>query len=122
MGGQRTFLGDVGIFVLGVLVALIIGEVPNASRQRVEATRTMVAVRAGMFDNSTSFEVTSRLVKCANRRLDAVPQELAQLRRTGRRPAIGEDGSQGWSDFLCQGWSDFRSGSYESAVANPDTL
>jgi hypothetical protein len=112
--GVRSFLGEVGIIVLGVLLALLIGEVANAIRQRVEANRAMEAVRADMIDNSSAFEVAPLYVDCANRRLDAVSQEITQVRRTGRLRNIGEIGIPGATTL--------RSGSWESAVANRDTL
>lgn len=112
--GQRTFLAEVGIIVLGVLIALVIGEIATAVRQRVEARRSMAAIRSDMIDNSASFEMSVFDLSCAGRRIDAVSRELEQARRIGRLSDIGEIG-RSW-------YSTFRMGSWDSAVSNRDVL
>lgn len=112
--GWRNFLREVGIIVLGVLIALIVGEVATAVRQRVEARRSMDAIRADMIDNSSTFEIALVVVPCAQRRLDALADELALARKVGRLRKIGEIGRPPTSTF--------RSGSWASAVANRDSL
>ncbi|MEO5578769.1 MAG: hypothetical protein ABIR25_06955 [Sphingomicrobium sp.] len=105
---------EVGTIVLGVLIALVIGEIANAVRQRVEAQRSMAAVRADMIDNSSTLELMAPWGNCALKRLDALSAELAIVRKTGRLRDIGDvDGLFGTT---------YRSGSWESAVANRDVL
>lgn len=111
--GWRSFLREVGIIVLGVLIALVVGEAANAVRQRVEAGRSMEAIRADLIDNS-SFELTAIAAGCADRRLNSISHEIALFRKTGRLRDIGEIGSPPITTF--------RSGSWDSAVSNRDTL
>lgn len=113
-GAFPKYLREVGTIVLGVLIALIVGEVANAVRERVEAQRSMAAVRSDMMDNSSSFELTAPWGDCALRRLDALSAELALVRKTGRLRDIGEVGGLFGTTY--------RSGSWDSAVANRDTL
>jgi hypothetical protein len=112
--GSRSFLQEVGIIVLGVLIALVVGEAANAVRQRVEARRSMDAIRADMIDNSSTFEIAALAAPCAQRRLNELSDELAIVRKGGRLRRIGEIGRLPISSF--------RSGSWDSAVANRDVL
>lgn len=112
--GQRTFLAEVGIIILGVLVALFIGEAATAVRQRVDAQRSMEAIRADMIDNSSQFELTLLLNSCADRRLDVISAEIAKARLSGILPDVGDLGVWGGSTA--------RTGAWESAVANQNIL
>lgn len=110
----RKFLREVGSIVLGVLIALGLGEVADAVRLRVSAKRALAAVRADMIDNAVAFDLQTLRTACANRRLDVLTAELDAARRTGKLRDIGEIGGTAPRTF--------RSGSWESAVANGDTL
>lgn len=110
----RAFLREVGIIVLGVLIALGFGEVADAVRHRVNAQRALAAVRADMIDNTSSFELWPLAERCGRRRLATVAAELDHARRTGRLRDIGEIGTSSTRSF--------RTGTWESAVGNGDTL
>lgn len=112
--GWGAFGREVGVIVLGVLIALVVGEAANAVRLRVEAQRAMEVVRADMIDNSAAFEIRIVTAACARRRLDELTQEIADLRRTGRLRYIGKIGGPPLQTF--------RAGTWDSAVGNRDVL
>ena len=111
---SRKFVKDVGGIVLGVLIALAIGEVADAARKRVHAGMAFDAVRTDMLDNYAMFEMTALAGPCIERRLAAVSAELEHARSTGQLRDIGDIG---FGDS-----STFRTGAWERAVANGDTL
>jgi len=111
---SRKFAKDVGGIVLGVLIALGIGEIADTARKHLNARLAFDAVRADMLDNYQMFEVTTLMAPCIERRLAAVTDELEHARRTGRLRDIGDIGSGASSTF--------RTGAWERAVANGDTL
>lgn len=87
---QSKFVREVGSVVLGVLIALGIGEIAEAVRWqwRVSTVERMVglelSVNAGVFDERLLAQ------PCIERRLAALGAVLAEARRTGRLPLITE--------------------------------
>ena len=111
---SRKFAKDVGGIVLGVLIALGIGEIADAARKHLNARLAFDAVRADMLDNYAMFDVTTLMAPCVERRLAQVTAELEHARRTGQLRDLGDIGDGATSTF--------RTGAWERAVANGDTL
>ena len=111
---SRKFAKDVGGIVLGVLIALGIGEVADAVRKRVNANIAANAVRADMLDNYAVFEVEVLSATCVEGRIAALTAELEHARSVGQLRDIGDIGFGASSTF--------RTGAWDRAVANGDTL
>jgi len=83
--GWREFAGEVGIIVLGVLIALAAGQIleevheAQVKRQTVNAAKTEVAAALGDFVNRRLLEA------CIDRRLDEVAALLSASERPGYR-------------------------------------
>jgi hypothetical protein len=74
--GWRAFAGEVGIIVLGVLIALGAGQVVDTFRQRSELAQLRDALRAELADDRARWEDIRSGDKCAERRLDALDHWL----------------------------------------------
>jgi hypothetical protein len=90
--GWRAFGGEVGVIVLGVLVALGIGEVAEAIRwhNRVQAARA--SFRAEFAVNATYFYERVNSQPCLERRLDELGELIRTAHETGRLPRVGPIG------------------------------
>jgi hypothetical protein len=89
---QRKFTQDVGSVVLGVLIALGIGEVADAIRWDVRANKSERAMRSELGRNGGVFEERQQVQVCLDRRLKELMAVIAEARRSGTLPNLGEIG------------------------------
>lgn len=89
---HRKFGRDVGSVVLGVLIALGIGEIAEAIRWEVRASTAETAIRTELSRDAGVFEERALLVNCLQRRLGELNAIVAAARRSGQLPRIGEIG------------------------------
>jgi hypothetical protein len=89
---RQKFLREVGSVVLGVLIALGIGEVADAVRWQVRVRNSVAAMRQESAGNR--FNVVERLLQapCVDRKLRDIARVLHDAQRTGRLPPIAEVG------------------------------
>lgn len=92
LSGWRAFFGEVGIIVLGVLVALGIGEVVDGLRWDERARESERSIRAEWGQNGGVFEERMLIQPCLDRRLAELESIIRKARQTGRLPDIGEIG------------------------------
>ena len=90
---QLKFAREVGSVVLGVLIALGIGEIAEAVRWRIRVDNSMAAVRIEMAGNRWNLAERVALQPCMGRRLEAIGTILAEARRTGVLPRIDAAGT-----------------------------
>lgn len=90
--GWRAFLGDVGVIVIGVLVALGIGEIADALRWQILARDSIGAVNIELAQDAGVFQERMRMQPCLDRRIAEVDAILRKARRSGKLPDIGEIG------------------------------
>ncbi len=90
--GSRAFLGEVGIIVLGVLVALGIGEVADDLRWDARANDTVWSIRAEWAQNGGVFEERLLVQPCLDRRLAELKSIVREARQSGRLPDLSEIG------------------------------
>lgn len=90
---QRKFIGEVGSVVLGVLIALGIGEIAEAVRWKIRVDNSMEAVRTEMAGNRWNLAERVAFQPCLERRLAAIGAILAEARRTGVVPRIETAGT-----------------------------
>lgn len=90
--GWRAFLGEVGIIVLGVLVALAIGEVADDLRWDARAKDTVRSVRTEWAQNGGVFEERVLAQPCLDRRLVELKSIVREARQSGRLPNLSQIG------------------------------
>ena len=79
--GWRAFVGEVGIIVLGVLIALGAGQVVQTIHDRQEVADLRAALRAELADDRARWESIRASDRCTERRLDALGHWLASAPR-----------------------------------------
>jgi hypothetical protein len=96
MHGWREFAGEVGIIVLGVLIALAAGQLVeswNWSRKVSEA-RQRLAPELG--EDLGQAELYDRSRSCTEHRLDELAAIIVQAQQTGRLPRLGNPSQPYW--------------------------
>lgn len=86
--GWREFAGEVGVIVLGVLIALGLGQVAASIHDRIIAGEARDAVRAEVRENLWWMEVRERREPCVRRRLAELGDLLARARRGESIPLV----------------------------------
>jgi hypothetical protein len=74
--GWREFVGEVGIIVLGVLIALGAQQIAESIHQRSEVRQTRKALDAELAHNLAAFDGRLAVQSCAERRLDELQSIL----------------------------------------------
>ncbi len=87
--GWREFIGEVGIIVLGVLIALGAQQVAEKIHQRGEVEQTRRALDAELAHNLGAFDDRQALQPCARRRFDEL-QSILNREQQGP-PALRRD-------------------------------
>lgn len=85
---QSKFAREVGSVVLGVLIALGIGEIAEAVRWQVRVDRSMAAMRTEVGGNRFNIVERRAYQDCLVNRLTEVGHVLGDARRTGILPHI----------------------------------
>ncbi|RYD64443.1 MAG: hypothetical protein EOP58_09530 [Sphingomonadales bacterium] len=92
---QSKFVREVGSVVLGVLIALGIGEVADAARWQWRVSVSEAAMRAELAGNRFNVAERRSFQACATQRLGDIGAILAEARRTHRLPDIARIGGPG---------------------------
>jgi hypothetical protein len=82
--GWRELLGEVGIIVIGVLIALGAEQVVEALHNRSVAEETRRAIKSEFNDDLAALAVRASIEPCIDRRLDELRDLFAEWERTGR--------------------------------------
>jgi hypothetical protein len=91
--GWRAFIGEVGVIVLGVLIALAFGQIAESIHDTIIAGQAREAVRAEVRENLWWLGLRERLEPCVRRRLAGLDDLLARARRGETIPVIQHLGS-----------------------------
>lgn len=75
--GWREFAGEVGIIVLGVMIALAAEQIGRSIQERTELDQIRQSLRAELADSRARWEDMRAADHCSGRRLDALDQWLA---------------------------------------------
>ncbi|HZC38135.1 MAG TPA: hypothetical protein VE221_05605 [Sphingomicrobium sp.] len=75
--GWREFVGEVGIIVIGVLIALAAQQIVETIHERTEVDQLRQSLRAELADSRARWENMRSADRCAVRRLDALDHWLA---------------------------------------------
>src|SRR4051812_38991728 len=82
--GWREFIGEVGIIVVGVLIALGAEQVVEQLHNRAAAAETRRAIRAELDTDLAALALRGSIEPCVDRRLSELRGLFAQWERTGR--------------------------------------
>jgi hypothetical protein len=95
LNGWRAFAGEVGVIVLGVLIALGLGQLAEDLQWKTKTARGWESVQQELARSAGVFDERRMMAPCLTRRLDELDSILRDARRTGRLPAVGEIGRPG---------------------------
>lgn len=85
---RMSFAREVGSVVLGVLIALGIGEIAEAIRWKVRVQNSMSAMRTELAGNRFNLVERIGYDDCLGKRLEALGLLLSEARKTGRLPDV----------------------------------
>jgi hypothetical protein len=91
--GWRAFIGEVGIIVLGVLIALGFGQLAETIHEGTIASQARDAVRAEVRENLWWLEYRAKREPCIRRRLAELDDLLAHARRGEPTPLVQHIGT-----------------------------
>ena len=103
--GWRALLGEVGIIVVGVLLALGAQEVVQALHADRQAQEALRAIEQELARSAGVFEERVMVQPCLDRRLNELGAIIATARRTHRIPAIGKIGAPPLRPMESSAWS-----------------
>jgi hypothetical protein len=86
--GWRAFAGEVGVIVLGVLIALGFGQLAESMHDNIVAEQARDAIRAEVRENLWWLNVRERDESCIRRRLAELGDLLAQARQGAQIPIV----------------------------------
>lgn len=86
--GWREFVGEVGIIVLGVLIALAFGQLAQSVHDRIAAAQAREAIRAEVRENLWWLETRGNYEPCINRMINQLGSVLARARSGEPTPLI----------------------------------
>lgn len=86
--GWRAFAGEVGIIVVGVLIALAFEQMAQSFHNRAVASEAREAIRAEVRENLFWIEVRERYEPCVERALSELDEVLRRARNGQSTPRI----------------------------------
>lgn len=101
---QAKFAREVGVIILGVLVALGIGEVADRIRWHFDVAGAQEAMMTDYARDAGVAHERSLIAPCLARRLDEVAALISTVRRTGRLPEVGDIGLPPSRPLLQSSW------------------
>jgi hypothetical protein len=110
MHGWRAFLGEVGVVLLGVLLALGAQQIVEALNWRNEVAQARTALGFEMADSMGQSYERDIISLCLDRRLDEISAILNGALRTGRLPPIGRIGGPPYRAWLTNVWTTTNAG------------
>jgi hypothetical protein len=100
------FIREVGSVVLGVLIALALGEVAEAVRWQVRAANSNSAIDLELSRTSGVMDERVLVQPCLDERLAVLDRIVREARATGSLPAIGEIGRPPTRPIQSAAWED----------------
>ncbi len=112
--GWREFLGEVGIIVIGVLIALGAEQLVEALHWNQEVSGARNAMSLELGDSIGQSYERQRIDPCVDRRLDEIAQILDKAEASGRLPPLGAIGSPPWRTWVHGAWDSTQAGQVAS--------
>ena len=104
--GWRRFAMEIAIVVIGVLIALAAQQTATDWNEKQQAQTALAVVREELAINAGTFEERTLQQPCITRRLAEMTRVLAEARRTGRMPAVGDIGQSIARPTLRSAWEE----------------
>lgn len=98
------FLREAGSVVLGVLIALLIGEAAEWVNMRLWARQTTNALNGELARNAGVFDERQLLQPCIERRIATLSRLIREARKSGTLPDIGSIGSTPFRTVESAAW------------------
>lgn len=86
IGGWRKFIGEVGVIVLGVLIALAFGQTANLINERQQARAGQDAIHREIAENLAKLDKRARTAPCLAQRLETIENFVTRARNGPTRP------------------------------------
>lgn len=86
--GWRAFVGEVGVIVLGVVIALAGGQLVDNWRRKNDANDAERAVVRELAQNAGVFDERTMLAPCLSKQLAQISRVLSNAQRTGRTGVV----------------------------------
>ena len=109
LDGWRRFFGEVGIIILGVLVALGLGAIATEIVWRAEVHQARDALGHELGEAIGQGRERVNVAPCVERRLNQLARIISDSERDGQLPPLG--------DIRQPPWRTWNSGIWDSAVA-----
>src|SRR4051812_38452444 len=106
--GWRAFVGEVGIIVIGVLIALGAEQVVETFHWRGQVADAERAMSFELGDSVGQSIERQRLNPCIERRLDDIGRILDSSEKSGRLPPVGEIGAAPYRTWVQGSWDSTR--------------
>ena len=119
--GQRWWLREIAVVVIGVLIALGLGQVAEELHWRAEVAETRQEIRYELGDILEQARITAEYEPCINRRLDELGAVLATASETRRLPPLGPIGKAPIAIWSTDVWESQKAGQI-AAHFPPDEL
>lgn len=118
--GWRAFAGEVGVVVLGVLIALAAGQAVDALNWHNQVKDARAALGTELADSIGQGFERQHFYDCAERRLDDISRVLDSASRTGRLPPLGAIGMPQPRTWLDSTWQTTMNGQTASHFTRRD--
>ena len=108
--GWREFAGEVGIIVVGVLIALGAEQVVETIHWREQVGEARHAMASELGDSIGQSYERQRMFPCIEGRLNEISRLLDAAEKSGRLPPLGETGAPPYRTWVHGTWDTSRQG------------
>ena len=112
--GWREFIGEIGIIVIGVLIALGAEQIVVSRHWAKQSSEAEEAMSFELGDSIGQSYERQMLAPCIERRLDEISKLLDEAERSSRLPTIGSTGSAPYRTWIRGSWETTRQGQIAS--------
>ena len=96
LDGWRRFFGEVGIIIIGVLVAFGLGAIATEIAWRTDVWQARDALSYELGEAIGQGRERVKVAPCIERRLDQLAQIVSDAERAGRLPPLGDIRQPPW--------------------------
>lgn len=122
LNGWRTFLGEVGIIVVGVLLALGAEQLVQSLRWSEEVAMGREVIKDDLIANAEQALEREALSRCLGKRFQEIAQILDEASVSGRLPPVGEIGNPPKRLWHMQSWDSMVASQVSTHFPKSDIL
>ncbi|WP_375392923.1 hypothetical protein [uncultured Sphingomonas sp.] len=120
--GWREFAGEVGIIVVGVLIALTAEQLTETWHWRHEAGEARASLGSELADTSALVQERELYARCIARRIRDISALLDEASTTGRLPPIGSIGQPSVRSYELPTWTALTASGVASRLPREEVL